>query len=103
MDNAPPAPALRARTPFPHCLGAAAVWYVGIVVLRLVTDHHTDVLTRLAFGLVPWLLSALLVWQIARTRHMQPWLLIALALPYYGVLWLATNFTYAVLTALLFF
>jgi hypothetical protein len=101
VDNAPPAP-LRAGTPFPHCLGAAAVWYIGFIALRLAIDIHADAIARLAFGLVPWLLSALLVWLVARTRQLQPWLLIAMALPYYAVLWLATNFTISMLAALLF-
>ena len=50
------------------------------------------VVFALLIGLVPWLLSSLVVWLIMRTTGVQPWLLIVVALPFFFVLWVMITF-----------
>jgi len=101
-----PVPQVRPRIPFLHCLAASTVWYVAAVVafaarsLKL-GDEWETVLGTLLIGVIPWLLSALLVWLIMRNTGVQPWLLIVIALPFFGMLWLATNFVGAMVAILI--
>lgn len=100
-----PVPRVQPRIPFLHCLAASTVWYVAAVVafaaraLKL-GDQWETVLGTLLIGAIPWLLSALVVWLIMRNTGAQPWLLIVIALPFFVMLWLGTNFVGAMVAIL---
>jgi energy-converting hydrogenase Eha subunit B len=99
------APVQQRRTPYPHCLAGASVWYVAAAVAFAASALKTGsgwagVLGALVIGVVPMFVSSLLVWLIARNYLIQPWLLILIALPFFAAMWAATNLSLAGLSIL---
>lgn len=94
------APVQQRRTPWLHCLAGASIWYVAAVVAFAASALKTGsgwsgALGALLIGVVPTLVSSLLVWLIAREYTIQPWLLILIALPFFGAMWVVTNLSLA--------
>ena len=100
-----PVPPSGPRIPYLTCLSASTVLYLGLiagyVAISLQSGVWTPVLGAVLTGLIPWLLSSLVVWLIMRTTNVQPWLLIVITLPFFLILWLMISF-FAGMTIALF-
>jgi hypothetical protein len=91
-----PFPQARPRIPYLTCLAAASFWYsaalLGYTAWAVKSGQWQGVLGALLIGLVPWLLSSLLVWLIMRTTEVPSWVLTVVALPFFAVLWMMISF-----------
>lgn len=87
-----PVPQAEPRIPYLTCLAASAFLYLALIAgfagMSLRIGEWTAVLHAVLTGLIPWLLSSLIVWLIMRTTRVQSWLLIVIALPFFLGLWM---------------
>jgi hypothetical protein len=81
-------------TPFLHCLAGALVWYVAVLVGYGIAEFRTGTeapitVVEAIVGAVALAVSATLVWALLlmAKAHIQPWLLIVIALPIFVVTW----------------
>lgn len=102
-----PVPDVRPRIPYLTCLAASSVWYLALIagysaVVVKSGGSWQFLLHALATGLIPWLLSSLIVWLIMRTTGVQPWLLIVITLPFFLVLWVMLAYFITIVMVMIF-
>ncbi|GAB2842349.1 hypothetical protein [Lentzea nigeriaca] len=89
---------VRQRTPFLHCAAGALIWYIAVVVAYGIAELRTGTeapvtIVEVVVGAVAWAITSTLVWAflLAVKARIQPWLLIVIALPIFGVIWFALH------------